>query len=68
MAVPDPIRLRPCVDCGGTDLSVDPPVYPGETLAYVRCLGCGTSVMGDTVERAVWIWNLPRPTVPALLQ
>ena len=23
-------------------------------------MACGTAVIGDTTERALWIWNLPR--------
>lgn len=52
--------LSPCLDCGGEDIEVAPPPTPGQSLAWVRCLQCGTAVMGDTAERVVWIWNLPR--------
>ena len=52
-------RLSPCLDCGGKDIAVSV-AMPGLAPAYVRCRDCGTSVMGDTVERAVWIWSLPR--------
>ena len=51
--------LSPCLDCGCDEISVTD-ASPGHRPAYVRCLGCGTAVMGDSVERAVWIWNLPR--------
>jgi hypothetical protein len=61
-------RLSSCLECGGDEIRVVDPVHPGRTLAYVCCLGCGTAVMGDTTERAVWIWNLPRPTGPSPLQ
>ena len=57
--------LSPCLDCGGGDISVTN-ASPGQNPAYVRCLGCGTAVMGDSIERAIWIWSLPRQRDPSL--
>lgn len=55
----DPGVLSPCLDCGGDDIDVSA-ASPGLAPAYVRCRDCGTAVMGDTTERALWIWSLPR--------
>ena len=46
------------MDCGGEYIEVVPPPIPDQTLAFVRCRKCGTETMGDTTERAIWIWNL----------
>lgn len=56
--------LSRCLDCGSEYIKVKDPERPGKDLAYVTCLACGTAVMGDTRERAIWIWNLPRQAVP----
>jgi hypothetical protein len=55
--------LSPCLDCGSEDIEVTAEPIPGRRLALVECRRCGTSVIGDTAERAFWIWNLPRSSL-----
>ena len=58
-------ELRPCLDCGSENIRVTPATMPGLTLAFVQCRRCGTAVMGDRTDRAVWIWNLSREPSPS---
>ena len=75
---PQPLKLKPCRKCGGTDIKIWECGYTTFNPGGIKCQNpkcghaievkdCGIGGMPSVDERLARIWNADKPSVPELL-